>query len=325
MEVGPNNSFTRFGSFRQASLTERIEDPQMVMPAVNHVPIKQVDNPHAIARPKANPDAFTRQNSLRGTGALQMPFKRGATTYTSLRPGELPSFQQQKANSFSTASTTVTKTQMLMQQHQQKSVTSSASNGEIMSIPHSQSQTSSISETPQMNTINTISEIPEEPVITAQPQNSTNNITPVQLDWTTLNNVFPTPQSKPVSPRPADNPASPVTPPPLPPMPTHQYSTPTNIHQQQPQQVNNSIRIQQQQLNLTPLQQQFNLMSMTPNQMYAAGGTPSYTQAMTHQPQYQQQPNPNESFEQKWARIQAAKKTNPFAEDIAKKFEIKLT
>ena len=35
--------------------------------------------------------------------------------------------------------------------------------------------------------------------------------------------------------------------------------------------------------------------------------------------------NANETFEQKWARIQAAKKTNPFAEDIAKKFEIKLT
>ena len=34
--------------------------------------------------------------------------------------------------------------------------------------------------------------------------------------------------------------------------------------------------------------------------------------------------NPNETFEQKWARIQAQKKTNPFAEDIAKKFEIKL-
>ena len=34
--------------------------------------------------------------------------------------------------------------------------------------------------------------------------------------------------------------------------------------------------------------------------------------------------NTNETFEQKWARIQAAKKTNPFAEDIAKKFEIKL-
>ena len=34
--------------------------------------------------------------------------------------------------------------------------------------------------------------------------------------------------------------------------------------------------------------------------------------------------NAAETFEQKWARIQAAKKTNPFAEDIAKKFEIKL-
>lgn len=34
---------------------------------------------------------------------------------------------------------------------------------------------------------------------------------------------------------------------------------------------------------------------------------------------------PGESFEQKWARYQASKKqTNPFAEDIAKKYEIKL-
>lgn len=32
----------------------------------------------------------------------------------------------------------------------------------------------------------------------------------------------------------------------------------------------------------------------------------------------------SETFEQKWDRIQAAKKTNPFAEDIAKKYEIKL-
>lgn len=323
MEVGPNNSFTRFGSFRQASLTERIEDPQMVMPAVNHVPIKQVDNPHAIARPKANPDAFTRQNSLRGTGALQMPFKRGTTAYTSLKPGELPSFQQQRANSFSatgSASTPVTKTQMLMQQHQQNSISTSSSSGEIKAIPNSQSQTSSINEFPQMNPINTISELPEEPVSNHQ-LNSTTNVTPVQLDWTQLNNIFPTPQSKPVSPRPADNSASPVTPPPLPPMPT-QYNTPSNLQQQ----VTNNVKTQQS--SMTPLQQQFNLMSMTPNQMYAQGSTPSYTahqqQAMTT-PSHQHQPSGNESFEQKWARIQAAKKTNPFAEDIAKKFEIKLT
>ena len=119
MEVGPNHSFTRLGSFRQASLTERLEDPQMVMPAALPVPIKQVDNPHAIERPKANPDAFIRQNSLRGTGALQLPFKRNATAYTSLRPGELPSFQQQKLASGLTsqvANPTVTKTSLLMKQ-----------------------------------------------------------------------------------------------------------------------------------------------------------------------------------------------------------------
>lgn len=146
MEVGPNHSFTRLGSFRQASLTERLEDPQMVMPAAQPVPIKPVDNPHAIERPKPSADPFNRQNSLRGT--LQMPFKRNTAAYTSLKPGELPSFQQQKlasgfgtsANGSSSLSSTssssspssasngaqtplqpqpVTKTSLLMQQQQQ--------------------------------------------------------------------------------------------------------------------------------------------------------------------------------------------------------------
>lgn len=122
MEVGPNHSFTRLGSFRQASLTERLEDPQIVMPAAEPVPIKQVDNPHAIERPKANLDSFNRQNPLRASGALQMPFKRNAAAYTSLKPGELPSFQQQKlASGFGAAPASnqpVTKTSLLMQQHQ---------------------------------------------------------------------------------------------------------------------------------------------------------------------------------------------------------------
>lgn len=125
MEVGPNHSFTRLGSFRQASITERFEDPQIVMPKAEPVPIKQVDNPHAIERPKANPDAFNRQNPLRGSGVLQMPFKRNAAGYTSLRPGELPSFQQQKAasgfsnsNGMITPTQSITKTSLLMQNHQ---------------------------------------------------------------------------------------------------------------------------------------------------------------------------------------------------------------
>lgn len=74
-----------------------------------------------------------------------------------------------------------------------------------------------------------------------------------------------------------------------------------------------------------PLQQQFNLMSMTPNQM-AYTASPSYTSIrQSHTPSVHSGSNTSETFEQKWARIQAAKNTNPFAEDIAKKFEIKLT
>jgi hypothetical protein len=102
MEVGPNHSFTRLGSFRQASLTERFDDPQMVMPSVEPVPIRPVDNPHAIERPKPKADVslmFQRQNSLR------MPFQRASPGYSSLRPGELPSFQQQKLNGHASPAT----------------------------------------------------------------------------------------------------------------------------------------------------------------------------------------------------------------------------
>ncbi len=114
MEVGPNHSFTRLGSFRQASLTERFDDPQMVMPSVEPVPIRPVENPHAIERPKPKADVnmmFQRQNSLR------MPFQRASPGYSSLRPGELPSFQQQKLNGHAATSsqptTPTTKTSLL--------------------------------------------------------------------------------------------------------------------------------------------------------------------------------------------------------------------
>lgn len=96
MEVGPNHSFTRLGSFRQASLTERLEDPQIVIPAAEPTPIKRVDNPYAIERPKGNMEILSRQNSLR---SYQGPFKRNTSAYTSLKPAELPSFQAQKLTS----------------------------------------------------------------------------------------------------------------------------------------------------------------------------------------------------------------------------------
>jgi hypothetical protein len=96
MEMGPNHSFTRLGSFRQASLTERFEDPQIVMPAAEPVPIKHFENPHAIERPKPSSDVFSRNNPLRNSGVLLATFKRNTNAYSSLRPGELPSFKQQK-------------------------------------------------------------------------------------------------------------------------------------------------------------------------------------------------------------------------------------
>jgi hypothetical protein len=116
--------------------------------------------------------------------------------------------------------------------------------------------------------------------------------------------VFATPQSMPTTPQIPSN-INQQTPPPLPPMPS-KY-TPM-LYQQTPITTANTFQ--------TPMQiiPNGSLMMTTPhtNNLLAS---PSATNSTT---------NTNETFEQKWARIQAAKKTNPFAEDIAKKFEIKL-
>lgn len=90
------SSFTRTGSFRQSSLTERMQDPQVAKPA-DPPPVKQVHNPFAVERPHATPNLLQRQGSLRG-GALNTvsPFKR----QLSLRVNELPSnLERQRAHS----------------------------------------------------------------------------------------------------------------------------------------------------------------------------------------------------------------------------------
>jgi numb-like protein len=90
------SSFTRTGSFRQSSLTERMQDPQVAKPA-DPPPVKQVHNPYAVERPHATPNLLQRQGSLRG-GALNTasPFKR----QLSLRVNELPSnLERQRAHS----------------------------------------------------------------------------------------------------------------------------------------------------------------------------------------------------------------------------------
>ncbi|XP_056022607.1 protein numb-like isoform X3 [Ostrea edulis] len=87
-------SFTRMGSFRQTTLTERITDPQSAILA-EPVPVKKVDNPFAVERPKATTNMLVRQGSFRGFENLQKessPFKRTV----SLRVNELPSTLQRQ-------------------------------------------------------------------------------------------------------------------------------------------------------------------------------------------------------------------------------------
>lgn len=82
------SSFTRSGSFRQMTVTERLSDPQEWKP-IDPVPVKKVDNPHAIARPHATPLMLQRQGSFRVFQHLNQssPFKR----QLSLRLNDLPS------------------------------------------------------------------------------------------------------------------------------------------------------------------------------------------------------------------------------------------
>ena len=85
------NTFTRFGSFRQGTITERLRDPQTFKAETvpPEAPMEPVSNPNAVARPKASDQMFLRQASFRGFGQLSgsSPFKR----QFSLRLNELPS------------------------------------------------------------------------------------------------------------------------------------------------------------------------------------------------------------------------------------------
>lgn len=83
-----NNTFTRTGSFRQQSITERFERSSSIIdtpPVPKAAPV----NPFAIERPHATPSMLERQGSFRGLSQLgnNSPFKR----QMSLRVNELPS------------------------------------------------------------------------------------------------------------------------------------------------------------------------------------------------------------------------------------------
>jgi len=90
-------TFTRFGSFRQGTLTERLQNPQEFKESAAKVEVRVVENPFAIARPRPG-DV---RASMRGLGEIKgaSPFKRGGQEYSSLRVNELPSNVSRKEKS----------------------------------------------------------------------------------------------------------------------------------------------------------------------------------------------------------------------------------
>jgi numb-like protein len=81
-----SSTFTRTGSFRQQTMTERLVDPPAAAVAPQQ---KSSYNPFAIERPHATPSMLERQGSFRGFTQIgaQSPFKR----QMSLRITDLPS------------------------------------------------------------------------------------------------------------------------------------------------------------------------------------------------------------------------------------------
>lgn len=75
-----NSTFTRSGSFRQPSLTERLANERGVdvIPSAVVPPLPKPHNPFAIERPHATPTMLERQGSFRGFTGLNShsPFKR---------------------------------------------------------------------------------------------------------------------------------------------------------------------------------------------------------------------------------------------------------
>jgi len=90
-------TFTRFGSFRQGTLTERLQNPQEFKESAKKVEVGVVENPFAIARPRPG----DLRASMRGLGEIKgaSPFKRGGQEYTSLRVNDLPSNVSRKEKS----------------------------------------------------------------------------------------------------------------------------------------------------------------------------------------------------------------------------------
>jgi len=131
-----DNTFTRLGSFRQGSISERLQDPQNFKPSeVVSPPKEPVSNPNAIARPKASDLMYLRQASFRGLGQLSgsSPFKR----QHSLRLNELPSTLARQADYAGPASCGIAKNELVKPVAAQREIIEEQANrrSQIMSCP----------------------------------------------------------------------------------------------------------------------------------------------------------------------------------------------
>lgn len=94
-------SFTRHGSFRVGTMTERLADPQAQKEGgtvVTKPNGSSEDNQFAVSRPKAPELMYQRQASYRGLGSLAgaSPFKRPGAGQLSLRLDQLPSNRERR-------------------------------------------------------------------------------------------------------------------------------------------------------------------------------------------------------------------------------------
>jgi len=91
-------SFTRVGTFRAGTMTERLTDPQAMKPSESPKLSIASDGSEEsdktkVERPRPSDVMYQRQASFRGLGQLSgvTPFKRGGKGHTSLRLNDLPS------------------------------------------------------------------------------------------------------------------------------------------------------------------------------------------------------------------------------------------
>jgi len=96
------SSFTRMGSFRVGTMTERLADPQAMKPTETPKTVsEQNENIYAVERPRPPELMYQRQASFRGLGQLSgnTPFKRGSKGHMSLRINDLPSNKERRGGS----------------------------------------------------------------------------------------------------------------------------------------------------------------------------------------------------------------------------------